>query len=51
VLQRADQIIVLKAGRVEARGRLEALLATSAEMQQLWTGETAPENGASDERR
>lgn len=36
VLQRADQIIVLKAGRVEACGKLEQLLQDSEEMQSLW---------------
>jgi ATP-binding cassette subfamily B protein len=38
-LQRADQIIVLKYGRVEDEGRLDELLARSAEMQRLWQGE------------
>ncbi|MEZ4727681.1 MAG: ABC transporter ATP-binding protein [Caldilineaceae bacterium] len=38
-LQRADQIIVLKDGRVEDEGRLDELLARCTEMQRLWQGE------------
>lgn len=39
VLQRANQIIVLKEGQIEAIGKLDELLETCMEMRQLWHGE------------
>ena len=44
--RRADQIVVLGAGRVVARGRLDELLETSAEMTRLWHGDLGEEGEA-----
>lgn len=40
-LKHADQIILLKDGRVEALGKLDELLETCQEMRDLWVGELA----------
>jgi ATP-binding cassette subfamily B protein len=39
VLRRADHIIVLKEGKMEAEGKLDELLLSSGEMRRLWKGD------------
>lgn len=50
-LRRADRIIVLRDGQIEAQGSLDDLLLRSAEMQRLWHGDVGAEDGNGSEPR
>lgn len=48
-LHKADNIIVLKDGQIEAQGTLKDLLRSCEEMQKLWEGDLAPSKSFVDE--
>ncbi|MHA1740152.1 MAG: ABC transporter ATP-binding protein, partial [Candidatus Heimdallarchaeota archaeon] len=45
VLRKADNVIVMKNGKIECQGKLDDLLETNDEMQKLYEGDIAGVNG------
>ena len=46
VLRKADNVIVMKNGKIECQGKLDDLLETNEEMQKLWEGDYTAENSS-----
>ena len=44
VLRKADNVIVMKGGKIECQGKLDDLLETNEEMQKLWEGDFTATN-------